>query len=70
MKYIMTTKRVLEDIRKADWSQRIEMLTLKNQNWTTTAIGEKLGLSKQAVSRALKYMGSLSVEEAEKLSRL
>jgi len=65
--YTMSDKRKMQDLLQADWERRIKVLTLVNQGWTMDRIGQRLGMSKQAVSQMYNKIKKMTVKEAEQI---
>ena len=65
MKYTMSIKRRIKDLRSFDFDQAIQVLTLRNQGWTYDQTGDKLKLSHQRVMVIYKQVAEMTVEEAE-----
>lgn len=61
----MSDKRKEEDIRKADWERRLEILRLKNQGWSYRQIAAKIGTNHQNVGQIYNKVKNMTVEEAE-----
>mgnify|MGYP003511449482 FL=1 len=53
----------------ANWNQRIEILTLKNQGWSVRKIARKYDLSTARVYAILTALQGMTVAEAEEISK-
>ena len=53
----------------ANWNQRIEILTLKNQGWSVRKIARKYDLSTARIYAILNALQEMTVAEAEKISK-
>ena len=53
----------------ANWNQRIEILTLKNQGWSVRKIARKYDLSTARIYAILNALQGMTVAEAEEISK-
>lgn len=67
MTYTITDKVIEKNRRSTDWEQRLEIVRLRNQGWGFSQIGDKLGITKQAVYYYWKKTKDMSVEELENM---
>lgn len=65
MKYTMSLKRKLRDLKLFNFDQAMEILFLRNQGWTYDQIGDHFGLSHQRVMQIYKQVAGMTTEEAE-----
>lgn len=61
----MSEKRKENDINKANWERRLEILRLKNQGWSFAKISDKVGGSRQNAFEIYTKIKDMTVEEAE-----
>lgn len=61
----MSPQRIERDLKQTNWERKIEILTLKNQGWSDEKIGNKLGISQQAVNKHYNAISHLTVQELE-----
>lgn len=66
----MRTKTQIETSNKiTNWSNRIEILTLKNQGWSLRQIANKLGISNTSVTNTYHKIKNKSLDELEEMRR-
>lgn len=63
----MSDARKREDIAKANWERRVQVLMLRNQGLEFEDIGKRMGVSKQAAFIMYNKVKNMTVEEMEKL---
>lgn len=68
MAYTKSEKRIKADRQQADWEQRLEIFRLRNQGWTFSKIGEKLGCSRQNANNIYEKIKDMPIEKIEKFA--
>lgn len=68
-KYTKKTGRFTEDLRKADWEQRLNVVRLHNQGWNFSQIARFYGISRQAISQKYKLISRYTIQELEQISK-
>ena len=63
----MSDARKREDVAKANWARRVQVLMLRNQGLEFKDIGERMGVSKQAAFIMYNKVKNMTVEDMEKL---
>lgn len=66
----MSIKRRIKDLQSFDWDQAMEVLRLRNQSWTYSEIGKKLGISTPRARAIYQQVSGMTVEEAELYQRV
>lgn len=65
-----TQSEIKRDLRATDWFTHLEVLILRNQGWEFGQIGDKLGISKQAVYSKWRKVKDMTVEQVQELKEL